>query len=248
MSVLRLNALVVILFASTLGCRTIDPSVSDPDPVASPVAKAISESIPEPRRITLEGDVVVTVDGGRVEMPGWIALSEGWLEVAVCRQGTREHEAIVATVALPSVVHSGLLLAGFKPGSPARYRAEMPPLPASGDHIEIDLMFELDQQRVTIPLGRAIDDERGDPAPEWVFAGSGFRPNPPSLGPGEFYVADYAGTLIGLTTFGDEMLAAVEVRSPEIGVDPPVWQIRPGVLPPEGTPVTVVYRRPTSAD
>ena len=179
-------------------------------------------------------------------MPGWIALTEGWLEVAVCRQGTREHEAIVASVTLPSVVHSGLLLAGFTPGSPARYQVDGPPLPASGDPVEIDLIFEVEGRRVTLPLGDAIDDERGDVAPRWVFAGSGFRPNPPSLGPGEFYVADYAGTLVGLTTFGDEMLAAVEVRSPEIGVDPAVWQIRPGVLPPVGTPVTMVFRRPDS--
>ena len=240
--------LSTILLVSVFGCQAVEPSVSESESTDGSVSRVVSEPASQPRSITLEGGVVVSVDGGRVEIPGWIALSEGWLEVAVCRQGTREHEAIAASVTLPSVVHSGLLLAGFTPGSPARYRVDAPPLPATGDPIEVDLIFEVDGREVTLPLGEAIADERGDSTPRWVFAGSGFRPNPPSLGPGEFYIADYAGTLVGLTTFGDEMLAAVEVRSPEIGVDPPVWQIRPGVLPPVGTPVTMVFRRPDSSD
>ncbi|MAC19159.1 MAG: hypothetical protein CMJ23_05665 [Phycisphaerae bacterium] len=240
--------LPTILLVSALGCQVVDPSVSESGTTGGSIFEMAPEPATEPRRITLEGGVVVSVDGGRVEIPGWIALSEGWLEVAACRQGTREHEAIVTSVTLPSVVHSGLLLAGFTPGSPARYRVDGPPLAATGDPIEVDLIFEADGRRVTLPLGEAIDDERGEATPRWVFAGSGFRPNPPSLGPGEFYVADYAGTLVGLTTFGDEMIAAVEVRSPEIGVDAPVWQIRPGVLPSVGTPVTMVFRRPDSSD
>ena len=48
----------------------------------------------------------------------------------------------------------------------------------------------------------------------------------------------------GITTFGDEVIAAEEVRSPETGVDPPVWRIREGSVPPVGTEVTVVVRRP----
>ena len=90
----------------------------------------------------------------------------------------------------------------------------------------------------------AVEDERGTPDLQWVFAGSSFHPNPPAMGPGEYYAADYAGTIVGLTTFGDEVVAAVEVRSPESGIDAPVWTIRKGVLPPPGSRVTLVLRRP----
>lgn len=190
-----------------------------------------------PTIVELDGGVRVAVGGGRVDLPGWIALSDGWLEVAVCRQGTREHEAIAATIVRPSVVHSAMLLAGFEPGAPAVYRPDGPATAAHGAPVAISL--EIDGG-AAIPLTAAIDDERGTPSLEWVFAGSGFRPNPESMGPGEYYMADYAGTIVGLTAFGDEVVAAVELRSPEIGVDPAVWRIRPGVLPPEGTPVRIV--------
>ena len=63
------------------------------------------------------------------------------------------------------------------------------------------------------------------------------------MGPGEYYAADFAGTVVGLSTFGDEVVAVEEVRSPEAGIDPPVWRIRTGVLPEIDTPVTVVLKR-----
>ena len=84
---------------------------------------------------------------------------------------------------------------------------------------------------IVLPLAEAIEDAREQVSPVWVFAGSLVRPNPSSMGPGEYYAADYAGTVVGLSTFGDEVVAVEEVRSPESGVDPPVWRIRAGVLP-----------------
>ena len=200
---------------------------------------------PSPRTVTLDGGVVAQVDAGVVTLPGWIELQEGWLEVGVCRQGTRDHETVVATTCQPSVVHAAMLLAGFEPGSPAWYRADGSSGPASGDPVAVEIHIEEDSGSTRIvPLASAVDDERGTPDLRWVFAGSSFQPNPPQMGPGEFYTADYAGTIVGLTTFGDEVVAAVEVRSPEIGIDPAVWKIRPGVLPPPGSPVSLVLRRP----
>lgn len=226
--VIVLVVVAVVVLASIGGCA-VSSAVREADAGATHAN--------DPTIVELEGDVHVVVGGGRVDLPGWIALSEGWLEVAVCRQGTREHESIVATMVRPSVVHSAMLLAGFEPGSPAVYRTDAPPEPAHGAPVTISL--EIDGA-AAIPLIAAIEDERGNPSLEWVFAGSGFRPNPESMGPGEFYMADYAGTIVGLTAFGDEVVAAVELRSPEIGIDPAVWRVRPGVLPPEGTPVRIV--------
>lgn len=227
-----LRALVLLAtLAGVTGC-SIPSAVRADDSGSKRPQHPIESTVVE-----LEGDVHVVVGGGRVDLPGWIALSEGWLEVAVCRQGTREHESIVATMVRPSVVHSAMLLAGFEPGSPALYRSDAPPVPAHGASVAISL--EIDGVEA-IPLIEAIEDERGSPSLEWVFAGSGFRPNPESMGPGEFYMADYAGTIVGLTAFGDEVVAAVELRSPEVGIDPAVWRIRSGVLPPEGTPVRIV--------
>ena len=226
--------------------RSRSASPSPNEPVMDRTDRPATES-PSTGTIELEGGVLAVVDSGVVALPGWVALEEGWLEVAVCRQGTREHESVVATTARPSIVHAALLLAGLEPGRPARYRPDGTFEPATGGPVEISIRFdEEDPAAGEMPLGDAILDERGEEPIDWLFAGSTVHPNPPSLGPGEYYAADYAGTIVGLTTFGDEVVAAREARSPEIGIDPAVWKVRPGVLPPIGTPVTVIIRRPGS--
>ena len=251
----------LLVLVATHGCVPLSPEMppwGGPDLVSVPTTRPIvdpgldaSSEVDvldeEPSRtVIMDGGVTAVIGGGLVTVPGWIELEQGWLEVGVCRQGTREHETVVATTSLPSVVHAALLLAGFEPGSPAWYRADGSSGPATGDAVvvEIHVDDQTDSPRV-IPLSEAVADERGAPDLHWVFAGSSFHPNPPAMGPGEYYAADYAGTIVGLTTFGDEVVAAVEVRSPEIGIDPAVWTIREGVLPPVGSRVTLVLRRPS---
>jgi hypothetical protein len=68
------------------------------------------------------------------------------------------------------------------------------------------------------------------------------------MGPGEHYVADHTGSIIGLVTFGDEVVGFEEVFSDQQSVQPLAWQVRIDHVPPVGTPVTVILRRwaPTS--
>jgi len=203
----------------------------------------------EPRVVTLDGDVRVDVAAGTVSFPGTIALDEGWLEVGVCRAGTREHEAVVVTGSTPSIVHAGLLLAGLEPGKPGGYHANGSAFGPTGDRVVVELQ-PLDDAGAPagdpIPFASTVLDVRSpEEVPDlgWVFAGSQVLPNPPSMGPGEYYAADFGGSLIGLSTFGDEVVGAIEVRSPDSGVDDAVWKIRPGVLPAAGTRVRVVVTR-----
>ncbi|MDA0295017.1 MAG: YdjY domain-containing protein [Planctomycetota bacterium] len=198
--------------------------------------------------VELDGGVRAWVGQGRVEFPGMVSLDQGWLEVAVCRRGTREHESIVVTDAIPSVVHAAMLLAGLESGAPASFDEETHrPIPPTGMRVSIELRFgAIDPETgepILLSLAAAIEDARELVSPVWVFAGSLVRSNPPSMGPGEYYAADFAGTVVGLSTFGDEVVAVEEVRSPEAGIDPPVWRIRTGVLPEIDTPVTVVLKR-----
>ena len=201
--------------------------------------------------MALDGGVEVELPAGIVSFPGFIALDEGWLEVGVCRQGTREHEAVVVTGALPSIVHAGLLLAGLDSGRPGGYHPNGAAFGPEGDPVLV-VIQPLDEAGgpvgEPIPFAAAVLDTRTPeetPTLGWVFAGSAVLPNPASMGPGEYYAADYGGSVVGLSTFGDEVLGAVEMRSPDSGVDEAVWKIRKGVLPPEGTPVRVVIRRAT---
>ena len=81
------------------------------------------------------------------------------------------------------------------------------------------------------------------PAMPWVFGGSAIEENPPFMGPGEHYVADMTGSIIGLVTFGDEVIGLSQVLSDQEDVQAPVWEINTATIPPMGTPVTIIIKR-----
>jgi hypothetical protein len=62
------------------------------------------------------------------------------------------------------------------------------------------------------------------------------------MGPGEHYVADRTGSIVGLVTFGDEVIAYDEVLSDKVDVDAPEWQANTPVMPAPGTRVQLVIR------
>lgn len=194
-----------------------------------------------PAIVVLDGDVKSWVDGRRVEVPGRIALDEGWLEVAVCRRGSREHESVVVVDASPSTIHAALLLAGFEPGSPATWNRRTGWNEPTGTPVEVSIQLGENDGRRVVPLADVIQDDRGDHALEWVFAGSLMRTTAGSEDAPRTYMADLGGTVVGLSTFGDEVVAAREVRSPDVAVDPATWRLRAGVLPTADTSVLVVF-------
>jgi hypothetical protein len=197
--------------------------------------------------ITVRPDVPV------VEIEAWSCLEAGWLEQIACAPRTREHETLVVIKAKPSDVHAALLLAGFAPGTPGSWSFEDEAVsftPPTGDRLEVLVRYELDGRTVEEPIRSWMVDAEGRPSfPDtaWVFAGSLFAPNPDWMGPGEHYVADHTGSIIGLVTFGDEVVGFEEVFSDQQSVQPLAWQVRIDHVPPVGTPVTVILHRAAPA-
>ena len=247
------HALLIVLFCAVLGPQVTGCSPRDPEARWSDAtlrsADAPDSMQPEatPTIVTLRGDVRAWVDGGRVEFPAQVALDEGWLEVAVCRRGSRDHESVVVVDAEPSVIHAALLLAGLQPGSPATWDRTLGWRQASGEPVELSIQVVERGRRRVLTLESVIRDERGDRTPSLVFAGSLMKAPAGASATESRYLADLSGTVVGLSTFGDEVVASREIRSPDASIDPATWTIRPGVLPSAGTMVTVVLARPASS-
>ena len=55
----------------------------------------------------------------------------------------------------------------------------------------------------------------------------------------KFYLADESGSVVGLVTFGDEVVALQEVLPDRVAVQPAHFQARTEAMPDEGTPVTL---------
>jgi hypothetical protein len=193
--------------------------------------------------------VRVDARGGMVEFDGEVPIDAGgsrvFLEVVACVRGTREHEALVVTEVKPSHVHAALLLAGLSPGTPGSWHwtaGKIEAEPPTGDPVRVMLRWRGEDGRDRraspeqwirdVESGRGLWEGSVEP---WVFAGSAFR----MLGRREVYVADVEGTIVGLATFGDEVVAWSRVFSPEAAVQPPQWIADPDRVPPAGTAVTV---------
>jgi hypothetical protein len=205
---------------------------------AADIRKAASSATLHPSVHLLGGD--------QVQVQGQVSCRQGWLEQFVCGRGSREHESLVVTDAPPSVIHAALLAAGLVPGSPGAWKANaaggVDAVPPSGDAVEVLVQWRLDGRDRIEPIQAWTERVRGGDAaaePEFVFAGSRFDPAPA----GEVYAADRSGSVVGLVTFGDEVVAMRQVLPDQVDVAPPAWRARTSAMPLEGHPVTVILRR-----
>jgi len=196
---------------------------------------------------------------GEVVVDARVATREGWLEQLVCKAGTREHESLLVVAIRPSLLHAALLFVGVQPGTPGIWREEQGKDGAwsiaytspVGTPVEVVVRIPGESGEREEPLcqwvrgtrevgGKLV--EQRFPCDGFVFAGSHVRPNPPSLGAGEHYVADYTGSIVGLVTFGDEMIAFREVIPDRVDLAPAVWTADTARIPPEGSAVQLVIR------
>jgi hypothetical protein len=179
-----------------------------------------------------------------VIVDGEICLEAGWLEQIVCGRGTREHESLVVTDVMPSRIHAALLLIAAEPGAPGRWTFDDQKLKLvapQGTPIQVLVRRQSADQLVEHPINDWICDESGEatfPDAAWVFGGSAIVRD----GDVERYVADVTGSIVGLVTFGDELLGRPEVLSDQVAIQPPEWQACADRLPPVGASVSVILR------
>ncbi len=201
-------------------------------------------------------DVWIDRDRGIVEFAGVVPVDvhnplapHVFLEVLVCAPDTREHETLVMTRANPSQIHAAILMLGLKAGVPGRFyfdeNDELKAVPASGDGLDVFVAYEDSEgQQIQMPISQWIthvDREDGQGQIEdarWVFAGSRFV----ERGGVEFYDADGAGTIVGLHTFGNEVVAFGQPMNPEASIEEPVWIANTKTVPRMGTVVRVQLR------
>jgi hypothetical protein len=162
-----------------------------------------------------------------------------WLEVVVCTPDTREYESLVVVDAAAEHVQAALLLAGLVPGEPGRWEergGDVVGIGPTGDAVRVEFVVGgcvvAPEEWVRLEGGGDV----GDLA--WVFAGSRFR----DFGGREVYMAAAAGTVVGLTTFGSEIVGLEAMHSPESAVEAPRFLAEGGRVPAVGERVVVRLR------
>lgn len=265
---LRLCALTLIclLVTACASSQKRESAGTPPTTLTStaPPPQTADSHTPHTRR-TLEPfpGIVVHIDpstGNSIEIAGRACLDAGYLEQVACAPNSREHESLVViTPAKPSQVHAALLLAGFTPGSPGRWTYENDTLATinpTGDALDVWVRYTNSHgQIVEHPVrdwirGVAMPGQDASAPPvrplfpntPWIFGGSAFAPNPKFMGPGEHYVADMTGSVVGLVTFGDEPIGFAHVSSDQEDMQAPEWEVNTDLIPPMDTPVTLILR------
>ena len=144
-----MHALLFLVLAPALAAPPPDPprDAADADTIRpDPAWKALGTSLwfdPKGRRLIVRARVV---------------LREGPLEHLLCLKGTKEHEAILATDAVPCQIHAGLLLTGAEPGHPVRFLPKFEP--PTGDPIAIELEWRQDGKTHHADAREWVRDER----------------------------------------------------------------------------------------
>lgn len=169
-----------------------------------------------------------------------------YLEMFVTAPDSREHESLVVSSIRPSSLHAALLAADAQPGMPRHKDEQGQWINAAGDTLEV--MFALKDKEHPDQWGSffraeewVISERSQEPlidSEQWggfVFAGSTFS----HLGQTTGYRADRSGTIISLTTFGDEVVSPTWPISDKADQDTPEWIANIDRVPAIGTPVRV---------
>lgn len=227
----------------------------------SPAATGPNPPVADPERARAAGFVDVfphvrfDVERRLVEFDGFVPINvqdphtpHVYLEAIVCTLDTRPHESLVATEARPSHVHAALLATGLEPGVPGAVVVEAGALkrtPPRGPRVEVRIAYRADKGRealaapedwiVNAATGARLGHDQGAPPSRWVFAGSRFV----TFRGSDHYDADGSGVIVGLHTFGAEVIALESVMSPEAALEEPEWIADGNAVPPMGTPVVV---------
>lgn len=190
----------------------------------------------------------IRVGDGIVEFEGEICINahhpdtpDVFLEMLVTAPDSREHESLVVAKVKPSNLHAALLAAGFESGAPLTRDEDGKAVHAQGEALEISVSLVTDQEPETREWTPIVDwvihlDTKSKLAgsEHWdglVFAGSRFT--------ARGYEADGTGTLVSLTSFGDEVIAPRWTLSHLAEIDEPVWIANRDLIPKKGTSVIV---------
>ena len=147
----------------------------------------------------------------RVLFQAEVCMTEGPLEVFLCKTKTKEHEAVLRTAVPPELVHAALIAAGAEQGSPVQFvdpkTGDADYHPASGEKIRVTVTYTKKGKVHTRPAQEWVRDITTEKpmVHDWVFSGSRFVKNPDKPDAPPYYTANN-GEIIGISNFPDSML------------------------------------------
>jgi len=206
--------------------------------VSAGAAPRDEDKKPPVKRVEVGKNVVLEIQEGsrRVLIEATVCLQKGPLELLMCKQRTKEHEAILSADVDARDVHKALLLTGAKPGSPVEFEPKY--VPAHGDTIKVTLEYESKGKKITVSAQDWIRNSKTKKTltDRWVFAGSKLVQNPLDNNK-PLYMAN-EGDVVCISNFETALLdlpVKVSKDNSELA-----WECNTEVIPPVDTKVTII--------
>lgn len=252
------TALVTVAVAVVFAQDTsFPPSSKKPGPsetaaTSKPDTHRAGESQPTagPQKLAPFHDMKIDVKNRRLVVRSEVCLTDGILELLVCKVNSKEYESILSTRASASDLHAALLALGLTPGLPARTalapdRQTMVSLPPQGAEVSIRLRWK-DAKAIVHEVNASDWLELSGMKPKetvmpknWVFVGSDFTP-------GGTYWADDNGDVISVSNFADSV---IDVPFESSRVNRVVtYRTRTAAIPAKGTAVDVIIEALPNAE
>jgi hypothetical protein len=186
---------VALVLAALVGFQAEEP--------AKPATKTAGATIqPDPSWKSLGKSLWFDPKERRLYLKARVVLREGFLEHLMCSKGTKEHEAILATDAVPKEIHGGLILTKAEVGKPVQFVPKFEP--PTGSAIAIELRWMENGKLRKQDARQWIKTEKDKPLErDWVFAGSQLYDDP--FTKQKRYAAD-DGDLITVANFSSAIL------------------------------------------
>jgi hypothetical protein len=189
--------------------------------------------------VRLPGITVFTGQDPRLEMAGKVATTNGILEFIVVEGESRDYESVFSTAAKPSVFQAALFGLGCETGKVQRSTATA----KAGTSLTIEVEWKRDSQPVRVPVEKTLIDRKTKQPPAnlpFFFNGSFFTLHP--ITSNRVFQADAEQAHIALW-----WQPAIPVNiggdfgNPYKG-EAHGFEVNSAVVPPKGTPVTIILR------
>ncbi len=177
----------------------------------------------------------ITIDKkkGEVKVPGRVNMQEGLVELLACGRWGKLHESVLVIDVEPYYFQLALLLLGLEPGNkPLAYQGD--PHTPQGDYVDILVEWRENGKSVKkraeeLVFNRATG--KSMKRTHWVFTGSIIQNG--------IFIAQVEQSLV--TTFHDP---ATIIDNPlPAGGDDTLYYANKRVVPPVGTPVTMIVKK-----
>jgi hypothetical protein len=200
-----------------------------------------NDKSPGPKKVEIGRNVFLEVQGEkrRVIVEAEVCLREGMLEHLMCRQRTKEHEAILTADVDARDIHKALIVAKATRGTTVRYKDDGTVDPPTGTKIKVTLTYKDKNKTITVPGRDWVRDFKTKKSldVDWVFAGSQFLENPLEKDKPPLYAAN-AGDVICVSNFEGAMLD-LPINSSKNNAELE-FEAFTERIPPVGTAVTVI--------